>query len=1713
MRTKVVYKRLTLSALQLMAREGKNIPISVILDRFLNASDASDARSSLKQLCSRAKLGNNVKSAETRSEEILEMAVNPDVQNAFCHLIARSTLVRPSSSELNVDEGGELACELIQAMIESTTGASNNVITSNTISRQALEHKVSRHLLTMSNDRSLVSSLLDLLCNPSSSSGTTYPRILSMQLLSRLYTLQPNLTQNAIIATPEGLNRLVDLFSETQDEVIRNEVLVLLNTLSSQSTTIQKLLLFAEGMDRALAIATLPESKGGCGGLLGNNGSVILDCLNLIQYLMSSENGMDMFLTTAAADSWGNITRALMDGRQTRELVYKDYLKENSELRSRDNNVTLDDLLRDDDDSHQNLQNSSNLVKGPTFTETENQIIKSMLRLILQCISSDDEDDDEQTDSTNDPKKEARRVAITTRRLAVASQSQLMSCILPIALYRPPASITDFAAGAPREDSQCMALEVLATLLTKPLKRDIQENNKVAQLYNQIQSRLVSPLLLYSPDTTSNAHFIPNKGGVIRLLPELFLLSSMGHHSMPILSAIVTVIREVITEDEASMMVLHALAPPPSEGEAPSPLSPVLGLSHHINSCLTNYGAAIHKKDVSNASLIHRAIAGSCASLGVVLQCGSITCREMLLNLSLSVNSKPPLPENGNTQTFWKLLITWLVSNNSSSAPTDEGVRVALLQLLCEWCYNCPSAAQTLIGAPDCITLLDPLLRVSEPSPFMSKSLLAILLGELMEYMGDKEVHGWSRSHIMQMIQSRLGLSKFTEILQSGMQLKNGDVKFKPGIWMYNQRANKDWLSRYSSLVQTIRRRLVQEVTGTGSPLNKSNSADGMEKSNDSIMNPLAQVVEEQAKELEEVRKSLSETRLQLAQTRSECKQWKYRCLASSTDADALAEQIELSLEAQRKATELQQELDRMNLKIDEVIQLKDDQISALEKEGDSYKLELSNVQDDLKALSQAYTSLEDEYRLVSSRNVPTSDRSIQQAKGEDSASIVASTLAETDSSETHVLKLELQQLKEQVAKADEWMNMAQESMAYMDLENKSLKKQLKDSSISLNGHPRASGSRPESSSTVDDMQLEISSLKRRLAEMPDSKAINDQEKFVEMETTIRELESANKEAQDWMNNAVKQQEDLILQIKKLSYENQMMEIKYHELKTAHGTTETLRLLLAEAQAKAKRLESDLNALKSNSSTVDQDLIDARAKILEMQKSVEEKSRLSAQLEKLRVETKELQQQLERATSTLSKEQQSKVEELQAILDAKNLEMLAMKDELVVISPMKDEISDLRKANESAQEWMANAVEFQQSQSVILEQLTSEKQELLKEFDTFKTEHGNEVIRLSEEIRSLSKNNDDLVMCYEEEKIHLSSELAASKNERDEVEAHFLNQLSTLKEKLAKQEESLSQIRMEREMTQIELKRVYDDKQELEKHIQLSDERVVELEKKLSDLELEKSGEHKISMDLREESAKAKSIQDELNRTRKELAELASEKIELQSKLTEFSQWSDAAQKKIDELERTKASLQEQVKNSSESETKATERFNLLKAEYNLLDNEMKNLTSDFSELKVNYDAALQNIESRELIWQERCNLQTEEINSGKRALEKVLHEKMVLEEDQKAKLDILQARCTHLESTCIAMQSENQNIKAHADTLELRLKSEIDRLTEIQKEKQACMIERDELLRNLDIMKNKAAAKEDALTKDLVASTDQVKIIQGRSLRILVYHLVCRFN
>ena len=83
------------------------------------------------------------------------------------------------------------------------------------------------------------------------------PRTLCVQFLTILFKLKSQVFEQAVIETPAGLNRLVDLLTSDEsicDESVRNEVLLLLTGMVEKSEVVRKLVAFSEGFDRLFSI-------------------------------------------------------------------------------------------------------------------------------------------------------------------------------------------------------------------------------------------------------------------------------------------------------------------------------------------------------------------------------------------------------------------------------------------------------------------------------------------------------------------------------------------------------------------------------------------------------------------------------------------------------------------------------------------------------------------------------------------------------------------------------------------------------------------------------------------------------------------------------------------------------------------------------------------------------------------------------------------------------------------------------------------------------------------------------------------------------------------------------------------------------------------------------------------------------------------------------------------------------------------------------------------------------------------------------------------------------------------------------------------------------------------------------------------------------------------------------------------------------------------
>ncbi|KAJ0427464.1 putative uso1/p115-like vesicle tethering protein [Helianthus annuus] len=113
-----------------------------------------------------------------------------------------------------------------------------------------------------------------------------YVRYYTLQLLTALLTNSPNRLQEAILAIPRGITRLMDMLMDR--EVIRNEALLLLTYLTREAEEIQKILVFEGAFEKIFSI--IKEEGGSEGGV------VVQDCLELLNNLLRNNSSNQVLL-------------------------------------------------------------------------------------------------------------------------------------------------------------------------------------------------------------------------------------------------------------------------------------------------------------------------------------------------------------------------------------------------------------------------------------------------------------------------------------------------------------------------------------------------------------------------------------------------------------------------------------------------------------------------------------------------------------------------------------------------------------------------------------------------------------------------------------------------------------------------------------------------------------------------------------------------------------------------------------------------------------------------------------------------------------------------------------------------------------------------------------------------------------------------------------------------------------------------------------------------------------------------------------------------------------------------------------------------------------------------------------------------------------------------------------------------------------------------
>lgn len=112
-----------------------------------------------------------------------------------------------------------------------------------------------------------------------------YVRFHAIQLLATLLANSPMKLQDAVLTAPMGMSRLMDMLDDKR-EVIRNEGLLLVISLTESNPDIQKIVAFENAFERLLDIILQEDGI--------NGGIIVQDCLqlthNLLRYNVSNQN-------------------------------------------------------------------------------------------------------------------------------------------------------------------------------------------------------------------------------------------------------------------------------------------------------------------------------------------------------------------------------------------------------------------------------------------------------------------------------------------------------------------------------------------------------------------------------------------------------------------------------------------------------------------------------------------------------------------------------------------------------------------------------------------------------------------------------------------------------------------------------------------------------------------------------------------------------------------------------------------------------------------------------------------------------------------------------------------------------------------------------------------------------------------------------------------------------------------------------------------------------------------------------------------------------------------------------------------------------------------------------------------------------------------------------------------------------------------------------
>lgn len=969
---------------------------SLVLDRFVSASSSVDAHTSLESILQALK--NNQKKIPENDEAANKDPANAklpseliwkddEILGALRHVL-HTGRHKLHDMQVPVDEGASLVCKIYMEMLQQDSKCP-----------------------LLDRDETVLECLIDVISDTGSeaandddgSSVSMYTRVLALQLLTELCKKRGSKAQNQLLAAPNGLHRLGDLLNLDQEEILRNEALLLAQVVAEWPSCAQNWMLNGIG-DHVMQMA-MQE-----GGLTKGN-MLVQDCLDLLFTLCkhAPKKMADNFVFESPI-----ITKNLpMLLNLQRGTEYMNPSAKKVPVAKKDDD--LDDILKNASAPESETGKAQEVVV-PRLTESEEQVIEKTMKLLSLLMESE-----------------------STKKGVWRSQEHLCTFIWDLALLNPAGT---YFFSVPSSQLQQQALETVSLYF-----------NDNATMENR---KLLDGLLRLVCTGGTIAESLEEKMGVSqaalhvlrKTMPAEVASEMLMHTLAPPMS-----MGDDEDEPPPPPIVIHSLIATLFDG-----LTETRGVDPVLRQILLAGavgGLSFFLPDQSSRELMLRIAETKTIDSRAPVTGGEpntvnesdsdITTLTLIESIIQAIGKmeEEQNPENVFlSMMLLRFLCHWCVETPS--------VVQAILS------YNRSSTVlSSLLG----------IKTKTHPHKKGVAVLGKLLLGLSMEFMGDDEVKcgGWTRATIMELLaKTSGGAEKITATL---VQFKSVSDFGDSMPWSACDLEFKEWVKWFSKCVVLVQQRVIVEITaGAEGEEGSDGEGDELEAEDGQLgvpdrdkMRSLQKLVYQQSKDITDLNERLRKANGRLESQQNELSDYKRRVESAPSQLDSMltekttkVKELENNISSLEEDSRIQQE--RHTAEVGD----RDDRIRALQAELEESKQrekesrdETETLREEIQSLSQAYTGLEQQYREQQLRQDSAGHAAMISAErpvGQQELGGLEQNLHAGNgvgSTEVSTVRAENDRLRDDAQRAEEWMAMAVEKMQTFAQQNGALQTEL----------------------------------------------------------------------------------------------------------------------------------------------------------------------------------------------------------------------------------------------------------------------------------------------------------------------------------------------------------------------------------------------------------------------------------------------------------------------------------------------------------------------------------------------------------------------------------------------------------------------------------------------------------------------------------------------